>query len=445
MRTFGGVEVVMKNHTYKLGDRTLLQSDGGPIGLELTGAVSRAFMMMWDELYLKAVKDEGLVMLLYYRYVDDSNQIVLDNNGSEDGEEIALKLKNIANSVMEGIEVEIDLPSRHPDGKMPILDMKVHINNEGLVIYEHYEKPVTTKLVISERSAHSANCKRSVHVSELIRRMTNTSRRLDWNTSVVPVLQDYLQRMKAAGYNERYRKSVLENAVRVYDFKVKEDLEGVKPLNRPNGYRKKERRKEKKQKKQNWATSGGHTAPIIIPATPGGELARRLRKIAEEESVPGVSFKVVERGGKTLARQLQNPNPTATKECSKPKCIPCGQQDGSRSCHKTNVTYQYTCKECEAVYTGETSRNLYTRALEHKKKYEDKAGDSFMNNHQVEAHNGGDPNFNVKVVGSYRDPLSRQVAEGVLITNTKTKILNSKAEMIQPPIVRLRREVGMGV
>ena len=251
--------------------------------------------------------------------------------------------------------------------------------------------------------------------------------------------------MKAAGYNERYRKSVLENAVRVYDSKVKEDLEGVKPLNRPIGYRKKERRKEKKQKKRSWATSGGHTAPIIIPATPGGELARRLRKIAEEESVPGLSFKVVERGGRTLARQLQNPNPTATKECSKLKCIPCGQQDESRSCHKTNVTYQYTCKECEAVYTGETSRNLYTRALKHQKKYEDKAGDSFMNNHQVEAHNGSNPNFNVKVVGSYRDPLSRQVAEGVLITNTKTKILNSKAEMIQPPIVRLRREVGMGV
>ena len=103
-------------------------------------------------------------------------------------------------------------------------------------------------------------------------------------------------------YNERYRKSVLENALRVYDFKVKEDLEGVKPLNGPSGYRKKERRKEKKKKKQNWATSGGHTAPIIIPATPGGELARRLRKIAEEESVPGVSFKVVERGGKTLAK-----------------------------------------------------------------------------------------------------------------------------------------------
>ena len=345
---------------------------------------------------------------------------------------------------MEGIEVEIDLPSRHPDGKMPILDMKVHINDEGFVIYEHYEKPVTTKLVISERSAHSANCKRSVHVSELVRRMTNTSRRLNWNMSVVPVLQDYLQRMKAGGYNEKYRKNILENALRVYDSKIKEDLEGIKPFNRPVGYRKKERRTEKKLKKQNWATSGGHTAPIIIPATPGGELARRLRKIAEEESVPGVNFKVVERGGKTLVRQLQNPNPTATTECNKPKCIPCGQPGGGRSCHRNNITYQYTCTDCQAVYTGETSRNLYTRALEHKKKYEEKAGDSFINNHQLESHEGNKPNFTVKVVGSYRDPLSRQVAEGVLITNTKSKILNSKAEMFQPPIVRLRREVGMG-
>ena len=154
---------------------------------------------------------------------------------------------------------------------------------------------------------------------------------------------------------------------------------------------------------------------------------------------------MVERGGKTLARQLQNTNPTATKDCSKPKCIPCGQPGGSRSCHTTNVTYQYTCKECEAVYTGETSRNLYTSAQEHQKKYEVKAGDSFINNHQVESHNGSPPNFDVKVVGSYRDPLSRQVAEGVMITNTKTEILNSKAEMVQPPIVRLRREVGMGV
>ena len=81
-------------------------------------------------------------------------------------------------------------------------------------------------------------------------------------------------------------------------------------------------------------------------------------------------------------------------------------------------------------------------------KHQKKKPDSFINNHQVESHEGVDPNFSVRVVGSYKDPLSRQVAEGVLIiiliTNTKTKVLNSKSEIRQPPIVRLRREVGMG-
>ena len=230
----------------------------------------------------------------------------------------------------------------------------------------------------------------------------------------------------------------------MYDFRVQEELDGRRPFNRPNGYKKSERRAEKKRKQLNWANNGGQTAPIIIPATPGGELARRLREVTEREKEPGVSFKVVERGGKTLARQLQSSNPTAERNCSKTDCIPCGEPGGGRLCHKNNVTYQYTCKVCNAVYTGETSRNLYTRALEHETKHQKKKPDSFINNHQTESHEGSDPEFSVKVVGSYKDPLSRQVAEGVLITNTRTKILNSKSEIRQPPIVRLRREVGVG-
>ena len=108
----------MTNHTYKLGDRILLQKDGGPIGLEATGAISRAYMMHYDRLYLEAV----------------------------------------------------------------------------------------------ERSAHSSGSKRSVHISELVRRILNTSRRLDWSTSVALVLEKYMRRMMAGGYSEKYREDVLRNA-----------------------------------------------------------------------------------------------------------------------------------------------------------------------------------------------------------------------------------------
>ena len=52
------------------------------------------------------------------------------------------------------------------------------------------------------------------------------------------------------------------------------------------------------------------------------------------------------------------------------------------------------------------------------------------------------------MTGSYKDPLSRQVAEAVLITRSSgstNDVLNSKAEFRQPPIVRVRREVNVGI
>ena len=50
-----GVKIVMSNHTYMVGDNVYLQSEGGAIGLELTGAASRLFMQKWDRDYLRKV------------------------------------------------------------------------------------------------------------------------------------------------------------------------------------------------------------------------------------------------------------------------------------------------------------------------------------------------------------------------------------------------------
>ena len=57
-------------------------------------------------------------------------------------------------------------------------------------------------------------------VSELGRRISNTSKNLDWDEYVAPVLTDYMARMKAAGYDENYRKQVLLNALAIADRKI---------------------------------------------------------------------------------------------------------------------------------------------------------------------------------------------------------------------------------
>ena len=101
-------------------------------------------------------------------------------------------------------------------------------------------------------------------------------------------------------------------------------------------------------------------------------------------------------------------------------------------CHKGNVCYTMECrfKECDAGYDGETHRNAYTRGLEHMRKYQRKDENSFIFKHQVEKHNSQPANFGMRVVGSFKDPLSRQVTEAVMIKNHQGTLLNSRAATI---------------
>ena len=68
---------------------------------------------------------------------------------------------------------------------------------------------------------------------EMVRRMPNTSVRLDWDSHVSPVLTEYMKRMELAGYNQQYRRNILVHALSIYD-QMKENQElGILPLNRP--------------------------------------------------------------------------------------------------------------------------------------------------------------------------------------------------------------------
>ena len=72
-----GVQTALSCHTYKVADDIYQQLGGGSIGLELTGAVARPFMLRWDHLYKDRAKKAGMTIQMYERYVDDSNQVVI--------------------------------------------------------------------------------------------------------------------------------------------------------------------------------------------------------------------------------------------------------------------------------------------------------------------------------------------------------------------------------
>ena len=318
------------------------------------------------------------------------------------------------------------------------------MDEEGTVLYTHYEKPMSNRSVLNSKSAHPASCKRSVHTQEVVRRILNCSKRLDWEKETAPVVTDYMLRMRKAGYNETYRETTLTNAINIYAKKVDDEKNNIRPIYRNKNWKKEERRKTKENKKKNWATKNGHIAPIFVPATPGGELARRMRRITEKEKKNGIHFNIVETGGRTLKSELQKSNPTADPGCDKQDCLPCSNGRGKGGkCHANNINYKIECLDCpenqRPVYHGETSKNLFTRASQHIGMRSQE--ESFMRKHEVEEHEGRTAEFDAKVTHTNRDCMSRQVREGVMIRRSKQPILNSKTEWFQPPIFRVVNEI----
>ena len=462
-----GVRVCMASHVYTIGDKLFLQLEGGPIGLELTGAVSRPFMLRWDRLYLERVEEAGMKMMLYKRYVDDSNQTAVvppvgsvydkekrkvviseeqhDQSVPED-ERLALVLLDIANSIMRCVGMEADTPSRNSDGKLPILEMKVWTDENGILLYQHYEKPVSSKTVMHSQSAHSSMCKRGVHTQEVLRRLLNCSQSLSWEADVAPVITEYMSRMKVAGYRERYRKDVLKHALNIYDKKWEDHNSGIRPIFRPKDWHREERKSAKERKRHEWATKGGYIAPIFVPSTPGSELMKRMRQVVDRESKKELRFKIVEMGGRTLKSELQKSNPTATPGCEEKDCLGCRAEKGKGGqCHRNNVNYQIECQLCpednRAVYIGETARNMYTRGTEHMYMHQRQDDSSFISRHMDQCHEGLEPDLLARVTHTNSDCLTRQVREGVHIRRCQRTILNTKSEWFQPSVYRVQSEV----
>ena len=141
---------------------------------------------------------------------------------------------------------------------------------------------------------------------------------------------------------------------------------------------------------------------------------------------------------------LQRPNPLASGECGKEECKMCSQPGGGKMCHKLNAVYKYECNLDGYSYIGETSRNFFSRNQEHEDNYANQRPESFINNHQQEMHGGQEPDFKCSVLKTFKDPLSRQVCEGVQIRRLPGGVLNSKLEYFQQGTYTMDRQVNHG-
>ena len=73
-------------------------------------------------------------------------------------------VQQIANSVNPMIKLTVETPCNFKNGKLPVLDIKVKINENEMnrIDFEHYEKPTKNPRVILASSALSFNKKRTI-------------------------------------------------------------------------------------------------------------------------------------------------------------------------------------------------------------------------------------------------------------------------------------------
>ena len=188
---------------------------------------------------------------------------------------------------------------------------------------------------------------------------------------------------------------------------------------------------------------------MFVPYSRNRDKAERVREAVRDSKE---NIRVVETPGVSLKRMFQRSDPSRPTTCDDGRCGVCGGEEGERggNCRQEGVVYMATCvickeREMRKVYHGQTGRCLNIRAKEHLDDVRRvttgtgivKESTSGLAKHAVDLHRGEVPRFSFKVTRAFPgDPLSRQVAEGVMIEEeTPESSLNSKQEW-RPPETR---------
>ena len=192
------------------------------------------------------------------------------------------------------------------------------------------------------------------------------------------------------------------------------------------------------------------TSVLFVEQTKNGDLAKRLRGVEDRlAKITGYRVRVVERGGTQARHLLPYTNPWSDQVCGRQDCTTCKQGDEKvQNCFRTNILYESVCQDClgkgdksgverEQVYVGESSRSIYERTKDHFEDFRRRKEDSHLFNHWSQVHGEqGMLNFKFRVVKSFKDALSRQIAESVRI-HRRGSVLNVKGAYNRSQLPRM--------
>ena len=465
------IKLVMNNHYYSFDNIIRKQSKGGAIGNSLTEKLGKLVMKRFGKKFRLTLKKLKVEVELVRSYVDDVTEIAkaidpgvrFDETKSKmvkiaelvesdrevpEDERTMEELRKIANTIFKCVQFTTECPSGQEEGKVPVLDLKLYVGEDGLVKHEHYEKPCANDFVIPENSAHGKKMRMSVLVEEGLRRLRNCSRGLDAGVRK-KVMKAWAMKLRRSGYPVTVRHQVISEAVRKFKKMCHEEDNGGRPIHRARSWQKSARRLEKERKGTKWhkASADRVSAPLIIDPT-AGELTGKMKAACRDFGVSmGMDVRVIERAGRSVKSDAKS-EPLRSKNCGRDSCMCCSTGNPG-GCETNSVGYKLACQGClmagrSAEYDGEAARNCFTRGLEHQGGVRNEREESPLWKHCQLVHGGEKQIFSMIVTGSFHSCLERQINEAVRITSSKADIvMNSKSEFHQAPIVRVVTTNGL--
>ncbi len=355
------MKTCVRNHTYLFNGDIRKQIYGGSIGSEHINAMARVRMIHWDWKYLETLRILIMIYDRYVDDTKQgvkrikkgtrfgNGTLTWSKEKEEEDKDIPDDvftfsiLQEIANTISPTLKVTFETPSQYPNGKLPLLDTQIWVE-DNMIKHEYFEKKMTSKYVIMASSAHPERMKRAVLVEEGMRRMRNFSPDAPWSM-IIPHMEKFAWKMMISGYPQTYRGTIVRLAVERFfksrqntlqiptkaqaqpqqqpnppqpqpnnpgagedaiDFEEEEEtqseVEEDTTRRRKHPYRNKRERicdkLKKGSSKDSWFDKQENIATLQVPATPGGVLAKLMRKTLEGCKGPDERRrKVVEESG----------------------------------------------------------------------------------------------------------------------------------------------------
>ena len=341
---------------------------------------------------------------------------------------------DVANSLDDDIQMTFDCPSLNADGKMPVLDLKMWMDDKygvKVVKYSFYEKPMAAKVTVLKESALSWRVKKMALSGEVCRRFLNCSQDMV-EEGEAEIHVDWLcWKMFKSGYSREERDKIVCEGRARYSNILAKVTRGERPLYRSAAWMKERRGVEKVKKRKGW--HGGADTVLFVQSTPNEILRKELQGQMDKL---GMKVKVVEKGGRSLKSLLQCSDVEPSPRCKFDDCV-VFRTEAKGQCCMENVGYLVWCKECElqgvrTVMHGETGRCARLRCGEHERALLAKKNSNLWE-HARDVHNGEKVEYGYKVDKAFKnDVLARQLDEAIRIAGEGGNLLNDKFEWVRP-------------